>query len=167
MAVKAFSQLPGHSSSLNPNAPQFIPASFVAVDDFGPTWWHMIQTSPAFRDYWLRERYADSNEALMNEEFEELDVCPEFEIDWEEEEEAFEELQRELEEEANISGYCKTEGSLKESKFTDLVQLCNSIEQHKAEKAPKLVQMTVKMEKAPQHVNRPRPTSHRIQQPRA
>lgn len=44
------------SSTLNPNAPLFVPASYLATEDFSPEWWHLIQTSPAFRDYWLIER---------------------------------------------------------------------------------------------------------------
>ncbi|BBN15493.1 hypothetical protein MPTK1_6g20040 [Marchantia polymorpha subsp. ruderalis] len=44
-------------STLNPNAPLFIPASFMAAEDFSPEWWRLVETCPAFRDYWLRERF--------------------------------------------------------------------------------------------------------------
>lgn len=51
-------------STLNPNAPLFVPASYLATEDFSPEWWHLIQTSPAFRDYWLVER-----SEMMDESF--------------------------------------------------------------------------------------------------
>lgn len=45
------------SSRLNPNAPLFIPLAYQQVEDFSPEWWKLVQSSPWFRDYWLRERY--------------------------------------------------------------------------------------------------------------
>jgi hypothetical protein len=42
-------------SSLNPNAPDFIPQSYKAVEDFSSEWWYLIQTSPSFREFWTRE----------------------------------------------------------------------------------------------------------------
>lgn len=56
--------MPRMSSTLNPNAPLFVPASYLATEDFSPEWWNLIQTSPAFRDYWLGERSAE----IMEEE---------------------------------------------------------------------------------------------------
>jgi hypothetical protein len=56
--------MPRMSSTLNPNAPLFVPASYLATEDFSPEWWNLIQSSPAFRDYWLRERSAE----IMEEE---------------------------------------------------------------------------------------------------
>ncbi|KAL7097803.1 hypothetical protein ACP275_10G166000 [Erythranthe tilingii] len=41
------------SSSLNPNAPLFIPAAVRQVEDFSPEWWDLVTTSTWFRDYWL------------------------------------------------------------------------------------------------------------------
>lgn len=40
-------------SSLNPNAPLFVPAALRQVEDFSPEWWELVKTSPWFRDYWL------------------------------------------------------------------------------------------------------------------
>ncbi|KAK2636783.1 hypothetical protein Ddye_031575 [Dipteronia dyeriana] len=48
------------SSTLNPNAPMFIPFAYRTVEDFSDQWWALIQSSPWFRDYWLQERYFDS-----------------------------------------------------------------------------------------------------------
>uniref|UniRef100_A0A7C8YP81 Ataxin-2 C-terminal domain-containing protein n=1 Tax=Opuntia streptacantha TaxID=393608 RepID=A0A7C8YP81_OPUST len=40
-------------STLNPNAPLYIPAAFRQVEDFSPEWWDLISTSMWFRNYWL------------------------------------------------------------------------------------------------------------------
>eukprot|EP01018_Ginkgo_biloba_P021874 Gb_25009 [translate_table: standard] len=74
MAVKS---LP--LSTLNPNAPLFFPAAFAATEDFSAEWWRLVHVSPAFREYWLRERFecVDDNE-LTVEDLEELDAVEEF-----------------------------------------------------------------------------------------
>ncbi|GJP34536.1 hypothetical protein CLOM_g18971 [Closterium sp. NIES-68] len=54
------------SSLLNPDAPNFVPAAFRNTEDFSQEWWDKVQNSPAFRDYWLRERFA-SLEAEVTE----------------------------------------------------------------------------------------------------
>ncbi|KAL6657425.1 hypothetical protein ACP70R_005205 [Stipagrostis hirtigluma subsp. patula] len=43
------------SSSLNPNAPLFIPAAYRQVEDFSPEWWELVQTTAWFRDHWFRQ----------------------------------------------------------------------------------------------------------------
>lgn len=48
------------SSTLNPNAPVFIPAAFRLVEDFSPEWWELVKTSAWFRDYWLSEHQEES-----------------------------------------------------------------------------------------------------------
>ncbi|KAJ4845292.1 hypothetical protein Tsubulata_015106 [Turnera subulata] len=48
-------------STLNPDAPLFIPAAYRRVEDFSPEWWHLITTSSPFRDYWLAYRNFDDN----------------------------------------------------------------------------------------------------------
>ncbi|KDP40493.1 hypothetical protein JCGZ_24492 [Jatropha curcas] len=45
----------GQRSTLNPNAPLFIPAVYRQVEDFSPQWWELVTTSTWFRDYWLSE----------------------------------------------------------------------------------------------------------------
>ncbi|PSS33271.1 Protein EARLY RESPONSIVE TO DEHYDRATION 15 like [Actinidia chinensis var. chinensis] len=47
------------SSTLNPNAPMFVPSAYRAVEDFSDQWWDLVRTSPWFRDYWLQERFYD------------------------------------------------------------------------------------------------------------
>jgi hypothetical protein len=43
------------ASSLNPNAPLFIPAAYRKVEDFSPEWWELVQTTAWFRDHWFRQ----------------------------------------------------------------------------------------------------------------
>lgn len=43
------------SSTLNPNAPLFIPTVYRQVEDFSPEWWRLVQTSSWFRDFWLSQ----------------------------------------------------------------------------------------------------------------
>ncbi|CAA2980857.1 Hypothetical predicted protein [Olea europaea subsp. europaea] len=47
------------TSTLNPNAPIFVPSAYLAVEDFSDQWWDLIQSSSSFRDYWLRECFSD------------------------------------------------------------------------------------------------------------
>ncbi|KAF8043892.1 hypothetical protein BT93_A2015 [Corymbia citriodora subsp. variegata] len=43
----------GGRSTLNPDAPLFIPAAVRQVEDFSPEWWQLVTTSTWYRDYWL------------------------------------------------------------------------------------------------------------------
>lgn len=74
-------------SSLNPNAPLFIPSFFQEqaevktewdVEDFSPEWWNLVQTSPEFCEFWMREYEAgDMDDLFMflqNEELEDAIV---------------------------------------------------------------------------------------------
>ncbi|PIN00968.1 hypothetical protein CDL12_26528 [Handroanthus impetiginosus] len=47
------------TSTLNPNAPIFVPSAYRAVEDFSDQWWDLVQSSPWFRDYWLQECFSD------------------------------------------------------------------------------------------------------------
>ncbi|OIW16210.1 hypothetical protein TanjilG_18925 [Lupinus angustifolius] len=47
------------SSTLNPNAPMFVPLAYRTVEDFSDEWWSLVHSNPWFRDYWLRERFQD------------------------------------------------------------------------------------------------------------
>ncbi|CAM6101258.1 unnamed protein product [Calypogeia fissa] len=73
--------MPRMSSTLNPNAPLFVPASYLATEDFSPEWWHLIQTSPAFRDYWLIERseiFEESDDAAAAAALDDMDDFEDF-----------------------------------------------------------------------------------------
>lgn len=74
-------------SGLNPDAPLYIPAAFQQVEDFSPEWWNLVQSSPWFRDYWLRECHVDNTDGLS-------DMFPELPDDIDE----FAELELQLEE---------------------------------------------------------------------
>lgn len=52
----------GARSTLNPNAPPFIPATFYQVEDFSSEWWELVKTSTWFRDFWLSEHQDDDFE---------------------------------------------------------------------------------------------------------
>ncbi|KAF5750254.1 hypothetical protein HS088_TW03G00587 [Tripterygium wilfordii] len=47
------------SSTLNPNAPLFVPAAFRQVEDFSPEWWQLITTSTWYHDYWLNQHQGE------------------------------------------------------------------------------------------------------------
>ncbi|XP_071720763.1 protein EARLY RESPONSIVE TO DEHYDRATION 15-like [Rutidosis leptorrhynchoides] len=46
-------------STLNPNAPLFIPAAVRQVEDFSPEWWQLVTTSTWFHDYWLSQQQGE------------------------------------------------------------------------------------------------------------
>ncbi|KAI5433996.1 hypothetical protein KIW84_021014, partial [Lathyrus oleraceus] len=60
------------SSSLNPNAPMFVPLAYRTVEDFSDDWWTLVHSSPWFRDYWLRERFQDPQN--QNDAFSDFDM---------------------------------------------------------------------------------------------
>jgi len=49
----------GGRSTLNPNAPLFIPAAFRRVEDFSPEWWQLVTTSTWYHDYWLSQHQGE------------------------------------------------------------------------------------------------------------
>ncbi|GMP86607.1 hypothetical protein CsSME_00039321 [Camellia sinensis var. sinensis] len=49
----------GGRSTLNPNAPLFIPAAVRQVEDFSPEWWELVTTASWFRDYWLSQQQGE------------------------------------------------------------------------------------------------------------
>ncbi|XP_061350103.1 protein EARLY RESPONSIVE TO DEHYDRATION 15-like, partial [Gastrolobium bilobum] len=54
----------GRSSTLNPNAPLFIPAALRRVEDFSPQWWELVKSLTWFRHYWLSQhKEEDSGES--------------------------------------------------------------------------------------------------------
>ncbi|KAF7819071.1 Protein EARLY RESPONSIVE TO DEHYDRATION 15 [Senna tora] len=46
----------GGRSTLNPNAPIYIPAAFRQVEDFSPEWWQLVTTLTWYHDYWLSQQ---------------------------------------------------------------------------------------------------------------
>ncbi|KAL5134782.1 Protein EARLY RESPONSIVE TO DEHYDRATION 15 [Glycine soja] len=47
----------GGRSTLNPNAPLYIPAAFRQVEDFSPEWWQLVTTLTWYHDYWLSQQH--------------------------------------------------------------------------------------------------------------
>ena len=47
-------------TTLNPNAPLFIPNAYRQVEDFSPEWWELVKTSTWFRDFWLSQHPEES-----------------------------------------------------------------------------------------------------------
>ncbi|RWR79854.1 protein EARLY RESPONSIVE TO DEHYDRATION 15 isoform X1 [Cinnamomum micranthum f. kanehirae] len=63
----------GGRSTLNPNAPLFIPASFRQVEDFSPQWWELVKTSKWFHDYWLNQH--QEQEIFEGNDYEDEDIA--------------------------------------------------------------------------------------------
>lgn len=59
--MSAMALVSGGRSTLNPNAPLFIPAAFRQVEDFSPEWWELVKTSKWFHDYWLNQHQEQEN----------------------------------------------------------------------------------------------------------
>ncbi|XP_039129650.1 protein EARLY RESPONSIVE TO DEHYDRATION 15-like [Dioscorea cayenensis subsp. rotundata] len=51
----------GLRSTLNPNAPLFIPAALQQVEDFSPEWWNLVKTSTWFREHWISQHQDQGN----------------------------------------------------------------------------------------------------------
>ncbi|XP_009770929.1 protein EARLY RESPONSIVE TO DEHYDRATION 15-like [Nicotiana tabacum] len=49
----------GGRSSLNPNAPLFVPSFVRQVEDFSPEWWNLVTTSTWFHDYWMSQNQGE------------------------------------------------------------------------------------------------------------
>lgn len=46
-------------STLNPDAPLFVPAAVRQVEDFSTEWWKLVTTSTWFHDYWLSQQQGE------------------------------------------------------------------------------------------------------------
>lgn len=85
----------GGRSSLNANAPLYVPAALRQVEDFSPQWWELVKTSSWFRDYWLSQHQEDDFDGSADS-VQVADMVPDpFDIEAEEE---FANLQAELDE---------------------------------------------------------------------
>ncbi|OAY69499.1 Protein EARLY RESPONSIVE TO DEHYDRATION 15 [Ananas comosus] len=61
MSTVAISSGAARRSTLNPNAPLFIPAAFQQVEDFSPEWWELVKNTTWFRDHWFRQHQGEEN----------------------------------------------------------------------------------------------------------
>ncbi|XP_052303779.1 protein EARLY RESPONSIVE TO DEHYDRATION 15 isoform X2 [Populus trichocarpa] len=65
--LKRMALVSGGRSTLNPDAPLFVPAAYRQVEDFSPEWWQLVTTTTWFRDYWLSQ-HQDENGFYDNAE---------------------------------------------------------------------------------------------------
>ncbi|XP_015973749.1 protein EARLY RESPONSIVE TO DEHYDRATION 15 [Arachis duranensis] len=110
------------SSTLNPNAPMFVPLAYRTVEDFSDQWWELVHSSPWFRDYWLRERFQDPQNEAFDFDFDEDAI--------------FRELHQLVDSKfnfygANVMGVINFDEWQKDAKFVEVPRY--------AEKAPKIV----------------------------
>ncbi|KAK9154755.1 hypothetical protein Sjap_002235 [Stephania japonica] len=162
----------GGRSTLNPNAPLFIPAALRQVEDFSPEWWDLVKSSTWFRDYWISEHQEVFD---MNNEYDDIndvaDLLPEsFDLGFDEEfsnfEAQFEDLVKyaEAEESAQFS---LEEGSPQIGQEKDVKALLKTQSMLKSpkERVPKL-SMEPKYHEKPVKSVSPKCSPRRIQQPR-
>jgi hypothetical protein len=64
-------------STLNPNAPLFIPNVYRQVEDFSPEWWELVKTSTWFRDFWLSQHPEGSFDGSAGADDDLTDLLPE------------------------------------------------------------------------------------------
>ncbi|KAJ6838424.1 protein EARLY RESPONSIVE TO DEHYDRATION 15 [Iris pallida] len=48
-------------STLNPNAPLFIPAAYKQVEDFSPEWWELVNTTGWYRNHWFQQHQVEES----------------------------------------------------------------------------------------------------------
>ncbi|KAJ9128642.1 hypothetical protein P3X46_034657 [Hevea brasiliensis] len=132
-----------HRSSLNPNAPLFVPLAYRAVEDFSDQWWSLVHSSPWFRDYWLQECFHDPQfDPVIN------DICDLDSLFFDAGDDTCTHKQEEEEEETEHSRDLVSLGVMKwQEGRAQLVQAPRYME-----KAPKIV--TVKM--SPRLIQQPR-----------
>ena len=129
-------------SSLNPNAPLFIPAAFRQVEDFSPEWWNLITTSTWFHDYWLsqhsEEEIFGGNEANDLDGNDVSDLLPDtFYLgseDFLNMEAQFEEFILSSETEGNISSFLASKGTPENGREMDTVELMKNLSLTKSPK---------------------------------
>ncbi|KAB1214113.1 Protein EARLY RESPONSIVE TO DEHYDRATION 15 [Morella rubra] len=131
------------SSTLNPNAPSFVPLAYRMVEDFSDQWWALVKSSPWFRDYWVQERFQDPQN---DSHFSDIDDLAFSDVD------------------ALFDDYCVDDDNREEEEsgyYRDLV----SLGALKWRKARVLAEAPRYMEKAPKIVN-VKMSPRTIQQPR-
>ncbi|CAK7339395.1 unnamed protein product [Dovyalis caffra] len=64
-------------STLNPNAPLFIPNVYRQVEDFSPKWWELVKSSTWFRDFWLSQHPEGSFDGSAGADDDLKDLLPE------------------------------------------------------------------------------------------
>ncbi|PON64560.1 Ataxin-2, C-terminal [Trema orientale] len=162
----------GGRSTLNPNAPLFVPAAFRQVEDFSPEWWQLVTTSPWFHDYWLSQHqdedgfYGNAENVVDNV----ADLLPEtFDLDAGDEfsniEAQFEEFIRFSELDAEKSSPLPSNRMHENAGLAMDAQALIQNMKYSEERSPKFQQPAKYAEKAAKSMN-PKYSPRRIQQPR-
>ncbi|KAI8559106.1 hypothetical protein RHMOL_Rhmol04G0148700 [Rhododendron molle] len=164
------------ASTLNPNAPLFIPAAVRQVEDFSPEWWDLVNSAAWFRDYWLSQRQGeDGFYGNAEDEFSSNDVAAllpdSIDLGIDEEflsmEAQFEEFIQSSEAgNANRSSFTTMKG-VPEHDFAvaDAMMRSLSLSNSFKEKSPKSLEPAKHWEKPAKSVG-PKSSHRRIQQPR-
>ncbi|XP_059457578.1 protein EARLY RESPONSIVE TO DEHYDRATION 15-like isoform X2 [Corylus avellana] len=132
------------SSTLNPNAPSFVPLAYRTVEDFSEQWWNLVQSSPWFRAYWLQERFQDPQNDPNLSDIDEVDLP---DIDALFDDYNVDDDKREQEEDRDYCRDLVSMGSLKWRKARVLAEVPRYIE-----KAPKIVNVKA----SPRNIQQPR-----------
>ncbi|KAE8098700.1 hypothetical protein FH972_016744 [Carpinus fangiana] len=149
----------GRSSTLNPNAPLFIPAAFRQVEDFSPEWWQLVTTSTWYGDYWLSQRQGEDGfyENAEEDDFDVADLLPEtFEFD--DDGEDFSNMETQFEEFLQFS-----ENKGVEMNAAAVMKNLKSLEERDPPKSPVI---PAKYAEKPGKSMNPKCSPRRIQQPR-
>ncbi|CAL9063599.1 protein EARLY RESPONSIVE TO DEHYDRATION 15 [Musa acuminata AAA Group] len=75
MSAMAVSSGAAMKSTLNPNAPLFIPMALQQVEDFSPEWWELVNTTTWFREHWFH-RNQDQETFDVNDEEDVANLLP-------------------------------------------------------------------------------------------
>ncbi|XAR68458.1 hypothetical protein NMG60_11003572 [Bertholletia excelsa] len=167
----------GGRSTLNPNAPLFIPAAVRQVEDFSPQWWDLVTTSSWFRDYWLSQRqgedgfYGNDEDELTGNDI--ADLLPDtidlgIDDDFLTMEAQFEEFIQSSETgDVNKSSFYAIRGVPENGFASDAEAMMRSLSLPKSlkEKSPKSPTPAKYWDKPAKHVS-PKCSTRRIQQPR-
>jgi len=161
-------------STLNPNAPLFVPASVASVttyspcvelvvEDFSVEWWSLVQTCPEFREQWVRDRLPAVEE---QESFEaEIEEIADLEAFLEEQEEMLE-----LEEALFLDGVDEEDlaGFLEDDLSLSNINQVKDVKLNPKQQAP-WSKPVKNLEKVPCKVpnSTEKGAQYRIQQPRA
>uniref|UniRef100_A0A6N2JVW2 Uncharacterized protein n=1 Tax=Salix viminalis TaxID=40686 RepID=A0A6N2JVW2_SALVM len=162
-------------TTLNPNAPLFIPNVYRQVEDFSPEWWELVKTSTWFRDFWLSQHPEESFDGNAGADDDDLaDFLPE-DLDVEEEipnlEAQFEEMIKlaEAEEKTDSSAADpKVEGRPPNGLIMDVKTLLKDLNIPKSpkERSPRSPRTLTKYQMKPPHCVAAKRTALHIHQPR-
>ncbi|KAJ4906654.1 Protein EARLY RESPONSIVE TO DEHYDRATION 15 [Raphanus sativus] len=72
---KNMAMVSGRRSTLNPDAPLFVPAAVRQVEDFSPEWWQLVTTSTWYHDYWISQH--QGADGFYDGEVDVADLLPE------------------------------------------------------------------------------------------